>query len=171
MSIIAPDYLALQRLYHWEKTAPNRVALTQPMGHGAVQDLTWAQVGDQVRRMAAHLKSQGWEPGSRVALLSKNCSWWMMTDLAIWMAGYVSVPLYPTLAAETLARGTSPLTPRETQVLRAASDGGTVADIAAKLALSEGTVRNHLSAAIGKTGARTRAEAVRLADEHGWHLA
>jgi two-component system, NarL family, response regulator DesR len=77
----------------------------------------------------------------------------------------------PTLAAETLARGTSPLTPRETEVLRAASDGGTVADIAAKLALSEGTVRNHLSAAIGKTGARTRAEAVRLADEHGWLLA
>jgi two-component system response regulator DesR len=77
----------------------------------------------------------------------------------------------PTLAAETLARGASPLTPRETEVLRAASDGGTVADIAAKLALSEGTVRNHLSAAIGKTGARTRAEAVRLADEHGWLLA
>jgi two-component system response regulator DesR len=77
----------------------------------------------------------------------------------------------PTLAAETLARGTSPLTPRETDVLRAASDGGTVADIAAQLALSEGTVRNHLSAAIGKTGARTRAEAVRLADEHGWLLA
>jgi two-component system response regulator DesR len=77
----------------------------------------------------------------------------------------------PTLAAETLARGTSPLTPRETEVLRAASDGGTVADIAAKLALSEGTVRNHLSSAIGKTGARTRAEAVRLADEHGWLLA
>jgi long-chain acyl-CoA synthetase len=102
MSLIAPDYLALQRLYHWEKTAPTRVALTQPMGQGAVQDLTWAQVGDQVRRMAAHLKSQGWEPGSRVALLSKNCSWWMMTDLAIWMAGYVSVPLYPTLAAETV---------------------------------------------------------------------
>ena len=76
----------------------------------------------------------------------------------------------PTLAAETLARGASPLTQRETDVLRAASDGGTVADIAAELALSEGTVRNHLSAAIGKTGARTRAEAVRLADEHGWLL-
>jgi long-chain acyl-CoA synthetase len=102
MSIIAPEYLALQRLYHWEKTAPNRVAMTQPMGNGTVQDLTWAQVGDQVRRVAAHLQAQGWEPGSRVALLSKNCSWWMMTDLAIWMAGHVSVPLYPTLAAETV---------------------------------------------------------------------
>jgi long-chain acyl-CoA synthetase len=102
MSLIAPEFLALQRLYHWEKTAPNRVALTQPMGNGAVQDLTWAEVGDQVRRMAAYLQAQGWEPGSRVAMLSKNCSWWMMTDLAIWMAGHVSVPLYPTLAAETV---------------------------------------------------------------------
>jgi len=76
----------------------------------------------------------------------------------------------PGLAAETLASGESPLTARETDVLRAARDGGTVADIAADLALSEGTVRNHLSAAIGKTGARTRAEAVRLADEQGWLL-
>ncbi len=102
MSLVPSEFLALQRLYHWEKTAPNRVALTQPMGDGAVQDLTWAEVGDQVRRVAAYLKAQGWEPGSKVALLSKNCSWWMMTDLAIWMAGYVSVPLYPTLAAETV---------------------------------------------------------------------
>jgi two-component system response regulator DesR len=76
----------------------------------------------------------------------------------------------PTLAAETLASGTSPLTPRETDVLRTARDGRTVADIAVALGLSEGTVRNHLSSAIGKTGARTRAEAVRLADEHGWLL-
>jgi two-component system response regulator DesR len=76
----------------------------------------------------------------------------------------------PALAAETLASGESPLTARESDVLRAARDGGTAADIAAALALSEGTVRNHLSAAIGKTGARTRAEAVRLADEQGWLL-
>jgi len=55
-------------------------------------------------------------------------------------------------------------------VLRTARDGGTVADIAASLHLSEGTVRNHLSAAIGKTGARTRAEAVRLASVNGWLL-
>ena len=55
MTKIAPDLLALQRLYHWEKTAPTRVALTQPMGNGAVQEFTWAQVGDQVRRMATHL--------------------------------------------------------------------------------------------------------------------
>lgn len=104
MSKIAPEFLALQRLYHWEKTAPNRVALTQPMGDGVVQDFTWGQVADQSRRMAAHLKAQGWAPGSKVAILSKNCAWWMMTDLAIWMAGYVSVPLYPTLAPDTITQ-------------------------------------------------------------------
>jgi two-component system response regulator DesR len=74
----------------------------------------------------------------------------------------------PALAAETLVSGDSPLTRRESDVLRAARTGGTVADLAAALGLSEGTVRNHLSSAIGKTGARTRSEAVRLADERGW---
>jgi two-component system response regulator DesR len=76
----------------------------------------------------------------------------------------------PALAAQSLAQGDSPLTERESDVLRAAREGGTVADIARELRLSEGTVRNHLSAAIGKTGARTRAEAVRLAVNHGWLL-
>lgn len=76
----------------------------------------------------------------------------------------------PTLAAESLTQGDSPLTERETEVLQAARDGGTVADIAGVLFLSEGTVRNHLSSAIGKTGARTRAEAVRVAIDNGWLL-
>jgi two-component system response regulator DesR len=76
----------------------------------------------------------------------------------------------PALAAQSLAQGDSPLTDREADVLRSASDGGTVADIARDLHLSEGTVRNHLSSAIGKTGARTRAEAVRLANDNGWLL-
>ncbi|SCD42024.1 regulatory protein, luxR family [Streptomyces sp. DvalAA-43] len=70
----------------------------------------------------------------------------------------------PALAAEALAGGASPLTGREADVLRAASAGGTVADIARALRLSQGTVRNHLSSAIGKTRARTRAEAARLAE-------
>ncbi|MCW2751125.1 MAG: Two-component system response regulator [Aeromicrobium sp.] len=76
----------------------------------------------------------------------------------------------PTLAAESLTQGDSPLTDREGEVLQAARSGGTVADIAGTLYLSEGTVRNHLSSAIGKTGARTRAEAVRVAIENGWLL-
>lgn len=104
MHKIAPEFLALQRLYHWENTAPDRVALSQPMGGGVLQDFTWGQVADQSRRMAAHLQAQGWTPGSKVAILSKNCAWWMMSDLAIWMAGYVSVPLYPTLAPETITQ-------------------------------------------------------------------
>ena len=76
----------------------------------------------------------------------------------------------PTLAAESLTQGDSPLTEREADVLQAARRGGTVAAIAATLFLSEGTVRNHLSSAIGKTGARTRAEAVRVAVDNGWLL-
>ena len=71
----------------------------------------------------------------------------------------------PALAAATLAAGTSPLTARERDVLVAARPGATVADIARKLFLSEGTVRNYLSSAIAKTGTRNRAEAVRVADE------
>lgn len=74
----------------------------------------------------------------------------------------------PTLAVESLATGASPLTEREQHVLRAAADGGTVADIARATLVSEGTARNYLSAAMGKTGARTRAEAVRIARENGW---
>jgi long-chain acyl-CoA synthetase len=102
MNPVTSDQLALQRLYFWEKTAPDQIALTQPMGGGVIRDFTWAQVGDEVRRMASHLKAQGWAPGSKVAILSKNCAWWLMSDLAIWMAGYVSVPLYPTLAHGTV---------------------------------------------------------------------
>jgi long-chain acyl-CoA synthetase len=106
MPTIPADSLALQRFYHWERSLGARVALTQPMGGGAVQEFSWSQVGDQVRRMAAHLqaqgKAQGWEPGAKVAILSKNCAWWLMSDLAIWMAGFVSVPLYPTLAPDTI---------------------------------------------------------------------
>lgn len=74
----------------------------------------------------------------------------------------------PTLAADSLALGESPLTARETEVLRAAAAGGSVADIAKAVNLSEGTVRNHLSAVIGKTMARNRADAVRIAQDSGW---
>src|SRR4051794_22661746 len=74
----------------------------------------------------------------------------------------------PVLAADSLVAGESPLTARETDVLRAARDGASVATVAGRLFLSEGTVRNHLSSAIGKTGSANRAEAVRVADENGW---
>ena len=56
---VSPDSLALQRLYHWERTAPEQVVLTQPLGGGALREFTWRETLDQTRRMAAHLKSQG----------------------------------------------------------------------------------------------------------------
>jgi long-chain acyl-CoA synthetase len=97
-----PETLALQRLYQWEQTTPDKTVFTQPMGGGVVREWTWKQAVDEVRRMAAYLKGLNLEPGTRIALLAKNSAHWMMADWAIWMAGHVSVPLYPTLAANTV---------------------------------------------------------------------
>lgn len=74
----------------------------------------------------------------------------------------------PALATESLLGGPNPLTHRERQVLREAIAGGTVSSIAGRVHLSQGTVRNYLSSAIGKTGAATRVEAARTAHERGW---
>ncbi len=74
------------------------------------------------------------------------------------------------LATDALTAGPSPLTPREAEVLAAARDGGTIADVALILHLSEGTTRNHLSSAMQKLEARTRADAARIAEERGWLL-
>ncbi len=101
-SSVADSSLALQRMYHWARTTPDRVVFTQPVGGGQVVTFTWGQALDQVRRMAAHLQSLNYPAGSRIAILSKNTAHWLMADWAIWMAGHVSVPLYPTLAASTI---------------------------------------------------------------------
>jgi len=74
----------------------------------------------------------------------------------------------PALAAAALRAGPSPLTEREREALAAARDGATIADLAARLHLSESTVRNHLSSAIGKTHTRNRIEAARIARHNGW---
>ncbi|MDN5585435.1 MAG: LuxR C-terminal-related transcriptional regulator, partial [Brevibacterium sp.] len=74
----------------------------------------------------------------------------------------------PELVVESTVHGRSPLTERETEVLRAAADGGSVGEIASALFISSGTVRNRLSAGIGKTAARNRADAVRIARDNGW---
>lgn len=74
----------------------------------------------------------------------------------------------PELVVESTVHGRSPLTERETEVLRAAADGGSVSEIASVLFISSGTVRNRLSAGIGKTAARNRADAVRIARDNGW---
>ncbi len=96
------DELPLQCMYRWERERAERIFLTQPFGGGNVRDWTWSQAADEVRRMAAYLKSQGWEPGARVAILSRNCAWWILADLAIWMAGYVTVPVYPSLKPQSV---------------------------------------------------------------------
>jgi long-chain acyl-CoA synthetase len=101
---VALQDLALQRLFDRARTHPDKVYLTQPMGDGTTRDYTWAQVADETRRMAACLRSFGFPRGTRIGLLSKNCAWWLMSDYAIWLAGYVSVPLYPTLAPDTIAQ-------------------------------------------------------------------
>lgn len=74
----------------------------------------------------------------------------------------------PDLAIESLSRGANPLSEREREVLRAARDGAPVRDVAKRVSLSQGTVRNYLSSAIGKTCTTTRAEAIQVADAHGW---
>jgi long-subunit acyl-CoA synthetase (AMP-forming) len=92
----------LEHAYHWERAQPDRIYLTQPMGEGEVRDFTWREVLDQARRMAAHLRSLGYPPGSNLAIIGKNSAHWLICDLAIWMAGHVSVPIYPTLNAASV---------------------------------------------------------------------
>jgi long-chain acyl-CoA synthetase len=102
MHCVTQDELPLSRLYRWERERAGHIFLTQPFRGGKVRDWTWKEVADEVRRMAAYLETRGWEPGSRVAILSRNCAWWIMADLAIWMAGHVSVPIYPSLNCRTV---------------------------------------------------------------------
>ncbi len=85
-----------------EAERPDAVFLTQPLGGGAVRDYTWREAMDEARRMAAHLRSLSLPPKSQIAILGKNSAHWVLADLAILMAGHVSVPLFPTLAPETV---------------------------------------------------------------------
>lgn len=100
---VAPGDLPLPCLYRWERERPTAIYLTQPTGAGKVEDITWAQAADQVRRMATWLQAQGWPQGSRVAIIGKNSAHWILADLAIAMAGHISIPIYPTFNGEALA--------------------------------------------------------------------
>lgn len=103
---IASD-IALERitpihcLLYWAKRQPSKVYLTQPLSDGSVVDYTWANVAEQVHHMALYLAALELPPHSQIALLGKNSAHWIMADLAIWLAGHVTVPLYPTLNSET----------------------------------------------------------------------
>jgi len=102
MRSITDEDLPLARFARWEHERGGEIFLTQPYGGGKVREWTWAEAGEEARRIGAYLKAQNWEPGSRVAILSRNCAWWIMADLAIWMAGHVSVPIYPSLNWRTI---------------------------------------------------------------------
>ena len=95
------DQLPLERLALWVEKRPDAVWLSQPVD-GEWHDFTWAQVDEQARRMATALHALGCVPGERVALLAKNCAEWIIADLAIMLAGLVSVPLYPLQSAESI---------------------------------------------------------------------
>ena len=98
----SPATSVLECIYQHEKNLADKIFLTQPVGGGKVLDYTWAQTVDQSRRMAAHLKTLGLPHGAKVALLSKNCAHFFMAEMAIWMAGYTTVAIFPTESADTV---------------------------------------------------------------------
>ena len=100
--MIADHESVLDRFRKWETERRDCVYLTQPYPGGVVIDYTWGQVGDEARRFANYLRSLGLPAGSRIALLGRNSAHWIIADLAIMMAGMVSVPLYPAFAAEAV---------------------------------------------------------------------
>jgi long-chain acyl-CoA synthetase len=91
----------LESFLHWERQIPDRNFLNQPFENGK-RTWTWRQAGDESRRIAAALQHMGLVPGDRVAILSKNCAHWIMADIAIMMGGFISVPLYATITADTI---------------------------------------------------------------------
>jgi len=98
------DYKSpLEMFYHWEKETPNKLYMRQPI-NGEWHHWTWLETATQVRKMAAYLKSLDIPANSKIATLSKNCAHWIISDLAIMMAGHVSVPLYPNLKAESITQ-------------------------------------------------------------------
>ena len=98
----SPATSVLECIYQHEKNLADKIFLTQPVGGGKVLDYTWAQTVDQSRRMAAHLKTLGLPHGAKVALLSKNCAHFFIAEMAIWMAGYTTVAIFPTESADTV---------------------------------------------------------------------
>ena len=74
--------LPLDMLYRWERESPDLVYMRQPI-NGKWHEWTWKETGQEVRKMAAYLKSLNYEPGSKIAVISKNCAHWIISDLAI----------------------------------------------------------------------------------------
>lgn len=97
------NWTPVEGLLHWASVKPNDVYLTQPHDGGEITEYTWSEVAAHMRLMAGYLNELDLAPGSSVAYISRNCAHSIITDLAIWMAGFVSVPLYPSLNSKTIA--------------------------------------------------------------------
>ena len=94
--------LILDYVFEHARNLGNQVCMTQPIGDGKVAEYSWAQILDQALRMAAHLQSLNFEPGARIAILSKNCAHFMIAELAIWLSNGTTVAIFPTETAETV---------------------------------------------------------------------
>jgi long-chain acyl-CoA synthetase len=99
---MAGSKLMLDYVLDHEEKLRDVVYMTQPVGNNQVVDYTWGQVVDESRRVAAYLKGRGYPPGARIGILSKNCAHFIMAEVAIWMAGYTTVAIFPTETAETI---------------------------------------------------------------------
>jgi len=95
--------LLLEAFYAIADANPNKVMFTQPTGGGATVDYTRGEVLDRALRMATHLKAEGVQSGDKIAMASKNCAHFVITELAIWMAGGTTIALYPTANTDTVA--------------------------------------------------------------------
>ncbi|TXG34510.1 AMP-binding protein [Seonamhaeicola maritimus] len=93
----------LEAFLHWESNAPSLVFLNQPIANKTIS-FTYKEAGEEARRMASALKAYNLVEGDHVAILSKNCAHWVLADLAIMMCGFVSIPIYPTLNANSINR-------------------------------------------------------------------
>lgn len=97
MQVVSP----LEKLYQWTAQKPDKTFLRQPF-NGEWIHYSWKKADDEIRRMAAYLQSLNLPPQSKIAIISKNCAHWIMSDLAIMLAGHISVPLYPTIPADLI---------------------------------------------------------------------
>ena len=91
----------LEAFAHWVDTTPSKTFLRQPINR-VFKEYTFQEADEEIRKIASALNGMGLSNGSHVALLSKNCAHWIMADLAIMMAGCISIPIYPTLSAESI---------------------------------------------------------------------
>jgi len=93
--------LPLEQFLKWEKENPDRIFLRQPI-NGVWKTWTWAQAGNEARKIAKGFQSLGLKDGDHIGILSKNCAQWIIADIAIMMAGCISIPIYPTLSASAI---------------------------------------------------------------------